>query len=83
MTVEQLATAIERLVSDYIVDDVEMIVGGFGNRKTISQAQARHMYDILSTLYRVCHVARKPSCLSVHKDWQKELALLISSPDNE
>ena len=29
--------------------------------------------EIFSKIYKYAHVARNPSCISIHKDWVKEL----------
>ena len=69
---EKVCEIIEWLVSDGLATDIEFRQA-VHNNYSISESEAQILNDILGTIYRLTHVANKPSCLAVHGDWYKEL----------
>ena len=63
---------IEVLVSDYLCQDLEFQIAVHNNCH-INHKDLRALNEKIMLIYELTHVANKPSCLSVHKDWSDKL----------
>ena len=63
---------IEILVSEGICEELEFKVG-VHNDFNLSKKEVEMVNRLFCTIYRLVHVANKPSCLASHDSWVKEL----------